>query len=222
MLPIDPAFVHRVSVWRRLLRRVPMGLAGAATLALGGCASRPPPVPTPAPPAVVEVPLPPPLPEPPVTVLVPVVDAADEAARHVLAYQARLAQLGPVGLTQEQQRLGDGRESPQAMMELAMVLGSTRASGDLQRAITLLDGLQRDPAASAWQGLARWLAQRYSEQRRAEEQAERLYQQLRDTQRDHQRRIEQLNEKLEALKAIERSLTTRPPPLPASAPRIAP
>jgi hypothetical protein len=222
MLPIEPASVHRVSAWRRLLRRVPLGLAGAATLALGGCASRVPAAPPPPPPAVVEVPLPPPLPEPPVTVLVPVVDPVDEAARHLLAYQARLAQLGPPGLAQEQQRLGDGRESPQATMELAMVLGGTRASGDLQRAITLLDGVQRDPAATAWQGLARWLAQRYSEQRRAEEQAERLAQQLRDTQREHQRRIEQLNEKLEALKAIERSLTTRPPPLPASAPRISP
>jgi hypothetical protein len=41
---------------------------------------------------------------------------------------------------------------------------------------------------------------------------------LRDTQRDNQRKLEDANAKLEALKAIERSLNTRQAP-PASAPR---
>ena len=48
------------------------------------------------------------------------------------------------------------------------------------------------------------------EQRRLEDSLERQSQQL----REHQRRIDQLNERLEAMRAIERSLTTRPPAAP--------
>ena len=51
------------------------------------------------------------------------------------------------------------------------------------------------------------LANRLMDQRRLEDATERQAQQLRDS----QRRIDQLNERLEAMRAIERSLTTRPP-----------
>lgn len=193
--------------------------AALAASALAGCGLFSPPPPAPAAAAPVEEappPPPPPPPAPPVTVYVPVVEPADQAARHLLAYQERLARLGPQGLAPELQRLGDGSVAPQSAMELALVLGSTRAPGDLQRALALLDAVQRNPDASAWHGLARLLAARYAEQRRAEEQAERLAQQLRDAQRDNQRRLDQLNEKLEALKSIERSLNSRPPASPAS------
>jgi hypothetical protein len=181
-----------------------------AVATLAGCAAPPvTPQPPPAPPLAVPAPPPAP-PPPPVTIHVPVVEPADQAARHLLGYHDRLGQLGTVALAQELLRLGDGSASPQAAMELALLLGTTRNGGDLVRAQTLLDSVLREPSAQAWHGLARWLSQRYAEQRRAEEQAERLAQQLRETQRDNQRRLDQLNEKLEALKAIERSLTTRP------------
>ena len=62
--------------------------------------------------------------------------------------------------------------------------------------------------------LARLLASRYAEQRRLEEQLDKQNQQLRDV----QRRLDQTNERLEALKAIERSLTSRSPAAPTSAP----
>jgi hypothetical protein len=160
-----------------------------------------------------------PPPAPVTTVYVPEVEPADQAARRLLAYQERLAPpLNPQTLGGELARLGDGGASPQAAMELALLLGSTRAPGDLARAQTLLDGVLRNPDAAPWHALARLLAARYAEQRRAEEQAERLAQQLRDTQRDNQRRLDQLNEKLEALKAIERSLNTRPAAASAAAP----
>ena len=55
------------------------------------------------------------------------------------------------------------------------------------------------------------------EQRRLEDLLEKQNQQTRDV----QRRLDQTNERLEALKAIERSLTSRPPP-PATAPASAP
>lgn len=203
--------------------RTPLLLTTALVLAsLAGCAGwqAPPPAPVVAAPPPPPPPAPPP--PPPVTVYVPVVDAADQAARQLLAFHERLAGLPPAALAQELTRLGDGSASPQATMELALVLGSTRAPGDLARAQALLEALQRDPQAEGWRGLARLLASRLAEQRRAEEQVERLAQQLRDLQREHQRRLDQLNEKLEALKAIERSLNTRPGAAPASAPRPSP
>ena len=64
-------------------------------------------------------------------------------------------------------------------------------------------------AAQALHPLARLLAARYTEQRRAEDQIELQQQQVRDL----QRRLDQTNERLEALIAIERSLGNRPVPL---------
>ena len=55
--------------------------------------------------------------------------------------------------------------------------------------------------------LARLLAGRLHEARRLEDQADRLAQQLRES----QRRIDVLNDRLEAMRAIERSLTPRAP-----------
>ena len=186
------------------------GLA-ALMLALAGCATPPPAPPPPPPPPVVVAPPPP----PPTIVYVPVQAPADGSVADLLSFHDRIAAQGPAALPAELQRLGDGRASPQAAMELAVVLGQTRAPGDLVRALSLLDGVVRNADAGVWHPLARWLAQRYAEQRRAEEQAERLAQQLRDQQREHQRRVEQLNDKLEALLSIERSLNARPVPAPA-------
>lgn len=220
-----PAPARYAARWRLQAATATIVVAGTGLL---GCASDPPPPQPPPPPPPIESPAPPPPPAvpppPPVTVLVKVIEPRDEAVRHALDYQQQLAAMTPGLLLAELQRLGDGRASPQATMELAMALGHTRGNGDLVRAIGLLDGLQRDPQATPWHGIARWLAQRYVEQRRAEEQAERLTQQLRDQQRDHQRRIDQLQAQIEALKSIERSLTTRPPAAApaAPAPRPAP
>jgi len=65
--------------------------------------------------------------------------------------------------------------------------------------------------------LARTLAARYVEQRRVEDDRDRQAQQLRDS----QRRIDQLNDRIEALRAIERSFarphSAPPPAAPGSA-----
>ena len=149
---------------------------------------------------------------------VPVIEPTDAAAREFLAYSDRLRQLSGAELQQEVTRLGDGSASPLAAIQLALALGQTRASGDIARAQALLDSIQRTPAPEyePWQALARFLSMRYADQRRLEDQVERQAQQMRDNQRDNQRRVDQLNEKLEALKAIERSIGSRTPP--ASAP----
>jgi len=149
---------------------------------------------------------------PPVTVevivRVPEVSPADRAARDFLDYHERLRAIPRADLPKELARL-EGQASPEGMMQLALVLGQTRNPADTVRALGILETLLRstEPAAVPWQPLARLLAGRYAEQRRVEEQSERQAQQLRDS----QRRIDQLNSQMEALKAIERSLS-RPAP----------
>lgn len=208
--------------------RPPTGwsLLGAALL-LTGCALlqpvpapvAPPPAPEPAPPPVVApAPEPPPPPAPqPAPPPDPAQAEADAASRRLLAYHERLRELSAADLGREIARLGEPAE-PAARMELALVLAQTRQNGDLARAVALVEPLARAYPPSPWQRLARLLHVRLSEQRRLEELADRQNQQL----RDQQRRLDQLASQIEALRAIERSLSTRPaapPAAPGTAPR---
>jgi len=184
----------------------PVHLMMLCGLLLSACAPWPPredaPLPKPEPPpapAVVVLPAPPPA---------PAATPADLATREMLAFQEHARQLAPADLAKEIARFNDAPVGPRAGFELAVLLAQTRSNGDLARALGLLDGVLRStaPEAAPLQPLARLVAARLTEQRRLEEQLERQSQQA----RENQRKIEQLNEKLEALKAIERSLTTRP------------
>lgn len=200
-------------------------LAGAAAaLWLAGCSTLtpapvppppPPPAPAPAPaPAPEPAPAPPPLPVPsPDTAQA----EADAAARRLLAFHERLRELGAAELAREAARLGEPTE-PAARLELALVLAQTRQNGDLARALALVEPLAKATPASPLYKLARLLHARLTEQRRLEEQVERQNQQM----REQQRRLDQLSSQIEALRAIERSLTTRPaapPAIPSAAPR---
>jgi hypothetical protein len=131
----------------------------------------------------------------------------------MLAYAERVRLMPPPELTQEASRLGDAA-SPEAQVQLSLVLSQLRQLPELIRAQELLARVLGNAEAQPLHPLARLLASRYNEQRRLEEQLEKQNQQLRDV----QRRLDQTNERLEALKAIERSLTSRPPAAPASAP----
>jgi hypothetical protein len=133
----------------------------------------------------------------------------DTAGRQMLGWMESLRVLTPDALAGEIIRLGDGGTgTPAQAVHLAVALGYSRNAGDAGRAFNLLDQVIRSssPDAAPWQGWARLLAPRFQEQRRLEEQVERQAAQLRDGQRQR----DQLNEKIEALRAIERSLT-RPP-----------
>ena len=174
-------------------------IAVVAALGLAGCVTPPPPAPPP----------PPPPPPPVVKACDPPREAQDLAARHLLA----------ADLTAEAARSIEGATIEQ-QMDQALALSMTHANGDLVRAQTLLDQVLHNnaPQADPWRGLARLLAYRLGEQKRAEDAVERGAQQLREAQRDNQRKLDDANAKLEALKAIERSLNTRQGP-PASSPR---
>ncbi len=185
--------------------RMPGALLGMllGSALLGGCVTTQVPPAPPPPPAVVVVP-----PPPPPAPLPPPATAADLATREVLAFHERLRQLSPADVAREQARLGDPQASPLAAVQLALVLAQARTPADTNRALALLDGVLRgsSPEAAALQPVARLLSARLGEQRRLEEAIDRQNQQARDT----QRKLDQLNDKLEALKAIERSLVTRP------------
>ncbi len=173
----------------RLPERCALLLLNASML---GCQT-PPPAPPP------EIPLPVtacPEPAPP--------PQADEL-RAVLAY-ARELRLRGVGEPTPATDVSAG-VAAQAMRR-ALLLSQGRGSAELTQAAAQLDivAAATEPQAAALKPLAELLAGRIAEQRRLQESLDRLGQQLRDS----QRRNDQLNEKLEALKAIEQTLPAKP------------
>ena len=121
----------------------------------------------------------------------------------MLAYADKVRPLGGAELNAEITRAGDPGDSPTSQMQLALLLAQTRAPADLARALGLLQRVMSNPSPEAQplQPLARALAARYVEQRRVEDDRDKQVQQLRES----QRRIDQLNDRIEALRAIERS-----------------
>jgi len=188
-------------------------------LGVAGCtlvqpAPRPPPpvaaAPEPAPPA----PAPARAPEPAAPLQADAAGSADLAARRLLVYHERLRQMSAADVAGEVTRLGarvssaDPPASPDDVLALALALAQEHSPGDLARAAGLLEPITQatSPEPQPWQPLARLLAARIAEERRLEDELERQSSQRRDTQRT----IQQLSEKLEALKAIERSMTAHP------------
>ena len=129
-----------------------------------------------------------------------------DAVLRVLAFADRVRSMSAAELNQEVARLGNAY-IPLSQLQLAIVLSQLRQTPELIRAQELLTRLLANPdaEAQALHPLARLLAARYGEQRRLEDLLEKQNQQTREV----QRRLDQTNERLEALKAIERSLTSR-------------
>jgi hypothetical protein len=142
-------------------------------------------------------------------------EGASAAVAPLLAYADRLRPLPATELALEITQVGDPADSPVKQMQLAIALGLTRVPNDTVRAQALLQRVlaNASPEARPLQPLARLFSAQMAEHRKSEEQAEKQAQQLRDS----QRRIDQLNERLEAMRAIERSLPARPR-APGSAP----
>jgi hypothetical protein len=173
-------------------RRLPdLILALALGAGLYGCAS--PAQPVPAPPTMASVPAPPPPAAP---------EMAPSPAETVLAYAERIRNFQPAELAQEISSLGDPQDSPLRQMQLALALGAARTPANNARAQALLQRVLAQNQAQVLHPLARMLLAQHAETRRLEEQLERQTQQARDA----NRRIDQLNDRLEALRAVERSL----------------
>lgn len=133
---------------------------------------------------------------------------ANEPVVQLLAYADQVRAMSGPELSQEVARLGTPY-APASQLQLALVLSQLRQTAELVRAQEWLSRLlaNTDAEAQRLHPLARLLAARYSEQRRLEDLLDKQSQQTRDA----QRKLEQTNERLEALKAIERSLTRRAP-----------
>ena len=180
----------------------------AAPFALLGCASPPAPPPTvvllPAPADVQRSNFEVKLPDPPPP---PAQDPAHSLTHTLLATADRMRALPPSELAQEIARLASTPATPFNQMQFALALVHTRIPADSQRAVQVLQRLlaQESPEARALHPLARLLSAQLAEQRRVEDNAERQAVLLRDA----QRRIEQLNDRLEALRAIERARPSR-------------
>jgi hypothetical protein len=189
---------------------VPLRLAAAllATAALTlGCATGAPgpaPAPLPVPPTPVAAPTPAPAPVPPAA------PAAEPAAplATVLAYAERVRGLAPGDGAAELARLAALEPTPVHLVQTAIFLLHARGPGDTARALQLLQRVQaqdhRDVRVLG--PLVRQMAAQAADQRRLEEQLDRQGQQLRDA----QRRAELLQDRLDALRAIERARPARP------------
>jgi hypothetical protein len=183
---------------------------------LYGCAS-PAPSSPPAPLIIVSPPAPPPEAAP---------APSPSPAETVLAYAERIRNFQPPELAQEINSLGDPQDSPLRQMQLAIALGFARTPANVTRAQALLQRVlaQNQAQAQALHPLAKMLLAQQAETRRLEDQLERQNQQTREA----NRRIDQLNDRLEALRAVERSLVLRPaatlsaPPAPANGQRPTP
>ena len=185
---------------RRLLALTASVLVAGCSLPLQG-----PPEPTPAAPAAAAKPEPQPASPPtaPATAKTVITNEATAAVFALLAYADKVRGMTASELTSELTRLGDVR-GPGEQLQLALALAQLRQTPELIRAQDLLCRLlaNASPEAMALHPLARLLANRFGEQRRFEDALDKQTQQTRDT----QRRLEQTTERLEALKAIERSL----------------
>jgi len=196
----------------------------SAALVLAGCAT---PAVAPAPPAEPAVRPAAPQPAPVVPVEAePAAPATQPAINFVAAtsgpvaaallYADKVRAMPQAELTAEINRLGAPSDAQLTQMQLGLALAQTRNSPDLIRAQSLMQRLSgsNTPEGQALAPLARLLAARYAEQRRVEDERDKQTQLA----RDNQRRIDQLSERLEALRAIERSFSrpghTAPVPMP--------
>lgn len=137
-----------------------------------------------------------------------------ETMGDVLRYTERLRAMSNAELNAELSRAGEPGIAPVQQLRTALILMNTRAPADTARSLGLLQRVasSADESVVALRPLVKLLTARLTDQRRVEEALDRQTQAVREA----QRRIEALNSRLEAMRAIERSLS--PSALPPNAP----
>lgn len=133
----------------------------------------------------------------------------DPTPEVALVYYQGLSRLTVAELGRERMVLTAVPQTPFTQVRMAMLLGHSRVQQDLGKALALLDNVQKstDPAAIPFHALARLIADNYQERVKMETQLDKQGQQLKDS----QRKAAELQEKLDSLADIERTLTPRPP-----------
>ena len=144
----------------------------------------------------------------PITPPAATVQVNETAMLPLLGYYHLLQSMTPGELTRERQTLSRLPSSPSVQVRQAMLFGMPRATTDLARALAILETVLRSraPEAASLHPLAKLLATQYQERLRIEAQNERLGQQLKES----QRKRDELQEKINALADIERSIPIRP------------
>lgn len=125
-----------------------------------------------------------------------------------LAYYQLLSRLTPAELNRERTVLAALPQTPNTQIRTAMLFGTPRGPLDLAKAVQQLDLILKsnDPAAVSLHPLARLLADNYTERQKAEGLLDRQGQQMKES----QRKVIELQEKLDGLADIERTLPERP------------
>jgi len=126
----------------------------------------------------------------------------------LLTYHQALRRMSQGELLKELSGLMQQKRSPRVAVQMGMVLMLTRGNGDLARAQTLLDNVANSTEnnSAPYKSLALMLSSNCAETRRLADHVDKLTAQ----QKESQRRIDQLNEMVEGLKNIERTLPVRP------------
>ncbi len=139
---------------------------------------------------------------------IPAAVGEDPSPLAALAYYQTLQRMTPVQIARERQVLAALTPTPNTQVRFAMVLGHPRGQPDLARALTLLEAVLKstDLGAVSLHPLARLLADNYGERQKLEGQLEKQGQQLKDS----QRKTIELQEKIDGLADIERTLPQRP------------
>ena len=145
----------------------------------------------------------------------PAAEPAPNLSARLLKYHQVVRRMPQADLVRELASLGEQEKSATAALLSAMVLMNLRGS-DPARAQAQLDLVLNAAQAPAQElkPLAHLLAAHLAETRRLSETADKLSQQV----KEGQRRVDQLNQMLEGLKTIERTLPARPPARPAPVP----
>lgn len=138
----------------------------------------------------------------------PVAVSDDAGPLSALGYYQTLQRMTPAQIARERQVLAALTPTPYTQVRIAMVLGHPRGQPDLARALNLLEAVLKstDPGAVSLHPLARLLADNYGERQKLEGQLEKQGQQLKDS----QRKAIELQEKIDGLADIERTLPQRP------------
>ncbi len=129
-----------------------------------------------------------------------------------LTYYQGLAKMTPAELGRERMILVAVQQTPYTQIRMAMLLGHPRVQQDLGKGLSLLDGILKsnDPAAVPFHPLARAVADNYLERIKLEYQLEKQVQQLNVQLKESQRKAAELQDKLDSLANIERTLIPRP------------
>lgn len=128
----------------------------------------------------------------------------DVTLRAVLAYASEVSALDGAAFGRELTLMEATQSTPLAAVKLAVLLGLPRGEGDVARAADILANVLVDssPEAAVLHQLARILHAQYSARVRLHAQIENLSQ----SQLDARGQIDSLQQKLDALSDIERSL----------------